>query len=299
MITPGQVADLLDPAVRSMVMGPFEMWKPLAAEVFDIKRSDRKSEINGQMSGHGYIPVKAAGAAYTEEEPVEGLRLTATHVEYGLATQVTESALEDDQFGLLKKIGDSLLKSSKHTIEKIAWDLVNNSFTAGDTAMGDGLALYNTAKLRLGVGAPTFANKAATDLAFSVASFKTALDTLRAQKDHNNLPHVVTPPYYIIVEPTLTQTVWEIVKSDLKQGTANNDKNYYNQGQFKIITCPYMTSTTNWHVWSSDHGQKLYIRVKPELRTIVSQATGNLVYQVRLRASVTSVHQFGIFGSNV
>ena len=298
-ITPAQVADLLDPAVRSIVMGPYESWKPLAAEIFEVKKSDRRSEIMGQMSGHGYIPVKNAGQAYSEEEPVEGLKLTVTHTEYGLATQITESALEDDRFGLLKKVGTSILESAKHSTEKIAWDVVNNGFAAG-TSYGDGLALYNTAKLRLGVGAPTFANKASTDVALSVAALKTALDTLRAQKNHNNLPHFVKPPYYLIVPPELAQTAYEIVNSQLKQGTANNDINYYaQQGLINIVVVPYMTSTTNWHVWAKNHGQKLFLRTKPDLRTIVAQSTGNLVYQLRFRASAASANQFGIFGSNI
>lgn len=296
-ITPAQVADLLDPAVRTIVIDPFEMWKPLASEIFEVKKSDRKSEIMGQMSGHGYIPVKNAGQPYSEEEPVEGLKLTVTHTEYGLATQVTESALEDDRFGLLKKIGHSILESAKHTLEKIAWDVLNNGFSASFT-FGDGLALYNTAKLRLGVGAPTFANKAATDVALSVAGLKTAVDTLRGQKNHNNLPHFLKPPYKLIVPTDLAQTADEIVNSAKKSGTANNDKNFY-LGLIQVVPVPYLTDADNWHVWADNHGQKMFIRVKPELRTIVAQSTGNLVYQLRFRASASSAHQFGIFGSNV
>lgn len=108
-------------------------------------------------------------------------------------------------------------------------------------AGGDGLALCSTAHTR--VGTTTTVGNSGTTALSATAVEATRLLGRQFTDETDNL--LVAQFDTILVPPNLEQTAWEIVTSDKKLRTADNDPNF-SKGKYRIIVWDYLTDTNNW-----------------------------------------------------
>jgi hypothetical protein len=95
----------------------------------------------------------------------------------------------------------------------------------------------------------------------------------------------------------LEKTAHLIVDSSLRQGTADNDANFY-KGSLKIISWIYLTSTTAWFLVDSKLKElNWFWRIKPEFKQDDAFDTDEALFKTRMRLSKGFSDWRGVWGS--
>src|SRR5688572_6483551 len=102
--TRGNFAELSDNIDKSIYTLLFDARKELPnrwKETIQEKKSKKRFERTLSVVGVGDIPEKGEGAAYTSSILRPGWSKDFLHTEFGLQFEVTQTALEDDQYDQL------------------------------------------------------------------------------------------------------------------------------------------------------------------------------------------------------
>ena len=97
------------------------------------------------LSGFGAAPTKSEGSAVNFDDANEAYTARYNHETIALAFSITEEAIEDNLYDRLgSRYTRALARSMAHTKQVKAAAVLNNAFTAGASAGGDGVALCAT-----------------------------------------------------------------------------------------------------------------------------------------------------------
>jgi len=260
-----------------------DIWR----KVTKVQTSDRQTEISMNIVGFGDITEKAEGAAYPTDILMPGHEKRVTHTEFGMAFEVTQTALEDDRYDQLKKYATWLAFSAGYVLEKRAVNLFNNGFSTETTA--DGRAIFDTAHPLVRGG--TFRNKPTTDVNLSWDSLNAAIIDLATETKHDSGQLALSAQNLVLyVPPQLEMLADRIVNSNGLPLSADNDRNSIkSRRDISIVVNPLLTDTNAWFVLSANkdmHGIKAYERVpitQESPRT--DPRTSSRLYPIRFRYS--------------
>jgi phage major head subunit gpT-like protein len=253
----------------------------------NVIQSDRQTEISMNVVGFGDVPTKPEGTPYPTDVLMPGNQKTVTHTEFGMAFEVTQTALEDDRFAQLKKYAMWLAFSAGYVCEKRAANLLNNGFTTEVTA--DGLSIFNTGHVLVRGG--TFRNRPSSDVALSWTSLKNAIVDLSTETKHDSGQIALAAQKLIlVVPPALEMLADRIVNSNgLPQSTDNDRNSIKSRRDISIVANPLLTSTTAWYLLSANkemHGIKAYERVPiSQEPPTTDPRTRSRLYPIRFRYS--------------
>ena len=130
--TRGSFPALTDGVRKTVMMLLGEQIKNLPViytKYFTVKPSTRKFERIVTGVGFTNIPEKGEGAIYTSDAFAEGYTKDFTHVEFGRLYEVTETAMEDDEYDIFKQRAKWLTYAARYTQETYAANIINNGFT--------------------------------------------------------------------------------------------------------------------------------------------------------------------------
>ena len=97
-------------------------------------------------SGFGAAPNKSEGNAVNFDDANEAFTARYNNETIALAFSITEEAIEDNLYDRLgSRYTRALARSMAHTKQVKAASILNNAFTGGASAGGDGVALCSTA----------------------------------------------------------------------------------------------------------------------------------------------------------
>ena len=299
--TRGQFPELFDNVDKMIFTVMFDAQKELPAiwrDIFSIKTSDRKFERVMSVTGMQDVPEKGEGAPYTTDLITPGWTKDFIHTEFGMMFEVTETALEDDQYDQLSQYARWMMLSARIVEEKRAALLFNNGYTT--ELSPDGVSIFNSAHvLKAGSNGR---NQLSTAADLSATSLETALIDLQTEtKDEAG--HLVAPinSLTLYIPPALEFVAERILKSTLRPGVADNDVNALKRRTWNIVINPYLTDTDAWFVLASNknqHGFLSYTRVPMSMKPRqIDSRTGNLLYPIRFRRSWGVKMWQGAFGS--
>jgi phage major head subunit gpT-like protein len=207
------------------------------SEVFRMESSTRSIEQTTEVTGFGQFTVVAEGDTTRYDAPLPAFNKTYTHAQYGLGFKVTKIAMDDDKFGVVRKLGTELGRSAKETIEVTAAAVFNNGFTSATGP--DGKALFATDHPLVGGGTQTNRLSYATDP--DVTSIQLALTDMRQAKDHRG-KKLRIPTKTLILPPALEFVGAELLGGPDRADTANNTINAFKRRSG-------MPSFDSWMVW--------------------------------------------------
>jgi hypothetical protein len=261
--------------------------KPIWREYFNVKTSDRAFERVVTMVGMGDAPEKPEGQAFTTDMIRQGYTKDFTHTEFGFGFEVTQTALEDDQYDQLQRAPKWLAFSCRVVEEKRAANVLNNGFTTEMTP--DGVALFSASHVLGGGG--TARNILGTNADLSETSLTQALIDIQTQTKLES-GQLVTPmqSFDLVVPPDLEFLAARLVKSISRPQSADNDINALKAlRQWNVIVNPYLTDTDAWFLLAANskmHGLTSYTRVPITLlEPMTDSRTRNRIYAVRFRRS--------------
>lgn len=294
-----QLYDNIDKEVRSILKDALKELSPIFPGYYNMRTSDRKFERVLSITPFGDVPEKPEGEVYTLDYIRPAHTKDFTHVEFGMGFEVTETALEDDQYDQLNRAATWLAFSARYVQEKRAAVPFNLGFSTELTP--DGVSLFNSAHVLAGGG--TARNILATAADLSFASLSDALVDMQLETKIES-GQIVAPikSLVLLVPPALEFDAYRIVNSSGLPGSANNDKNPINALRtMKIVVNPHLSDTDAWFLLAGDkgmHGLTSYVRTPiRQVPPMTDAYTGNRVYKVRFRQSWGAWMWQGTFAS--
>jgi hypothetical protein len=294
-----QLHDNIDRMVFVMLGKHLKELPDIWRQVTKVQTSDRQTEISMNVVGFGDVPEKAEGAAYVTDILMPGHEKRVTHTEFGMAFEVTQTALEDDRYDQLKKYAMWLSFSAGYVLEKRAANLWNNGFSTETTA--DGVAIFHVSHPLVRGG--TFRTKPSVDVNLSWDALKDAIVDLATETKHDSGQlALAAQKVNLYVPPHLEMLADQIVNSTNKPGVADNDRNSIKaRRDISIIVNPLLTDTNAWFVQTANkdmHGIKAYERVPiTQESPTTDPRTRSRLYPIRFRYSFYADTPQNIWGT--
>ena len=176
-ISRAQLAKELEPGLNALFGMEYNRYENQHAEIFTTESSDRAFEEEVMLSGFGAAPTKSEGSAVSFDDANEAFTARYNHETIALAFSITEEAVEDNLYDRLSsRYTRALARSMAHTKQVKAASILNNAFTAGASAGGDGVALCDASHPL--TNGNTFANEPSTAADLNETSLEDALISL-------------------------------------------------------------------------------------------------------------------------
>jgi len=246
MITTGNWQDALEPiAIKSFKLGFRE--KPAERDmVFTVRKTSKLVETYLEMGDIGAFDKFNGDLAYDDVE--QGYKMTITQEEYAKGMKIQRKFAETDQLDVVETLPKLLGLSARRRLGADTFALFNNAFNTTFTTP-DGLALCSSAHTsnQAGVGG-TQSNRGTS--AFSAVALEAARGAFkRFLTNRSNM--FETNPDTLIVPRALEEAAYEVIKSNGKVDTANNNPNFH-RGKYKMIVTDWLDDDNNWFVVDSE-----------------------------------------------
>jgi len=268
------------------------------AEIFETESSDRSFEEETKLSGFSAAPVKDEGSAIEYDNAQEAWSARYTHETVAMGFSITEEAIEDNLYDRLAQRYTKALARSMATTKQIkAATVLNNAFTGGASAIGDGVALCSAAHPSLS-GNQT--NLLATAADLNETSLEQMLIDIAGLTDERGLKIAVRGMKLII--PKELQFIAErVLNSNLRPGTADNDNNAMkNMGMLPegAAVNHFLTDNDAYFIKTdAPNGFKYFNRSAIKTAMEGDFDTGNMRFKARERYSFGVSDWRGVFGT--
>lgn len=263
------------------------------SQIFEKGDSDKYQERVVEATTFGLAPQKAEGASLQYDTDSEGYTTYFTHVVYGLGYVVTREEMEDNLYAeVSNRRARNLAFSMKTTAEIVHANVLNTAFTA---TSGDGAALISASH-------PTLSGNQSNLLTAADLSETAIEDALKVQMQakNNRGLRIALRTARLIIPTDETFNAQRILKSELRQGTANNDINAIKAlGSIPEITINhYLTDSDAWFLQTDvPDGMMSYWRREVALEKDNDFDTENAKAKATMRFSAGVADWRAIYGS--
>ncbi len=237
------------------------------------------------------------GAEYSFKRTKQGASKTLSVLKYGLGFSISEEMVDDGKFDMIGDMTKKLAKSAKESQEIQAMSVINNGFSAETTA--DGVAIFHDAHpLPSGL---TFDNlMVAADL--SVTSLEAGLTQFSTCFIGDSGIIYKMVPKNLVVYPSNERYAKELIGSDLKADTADNNMNSFKSEGLSVISSPHITDTDSWFLMAApmDTGLRIIQRKAIETKAAGPDQgfkTDSILYKSRYREKIGCIHGYGVLGN--
>ena len=298
-ISRAQLAKELEPGLNALFGMEYGRYEGQHAEIFDTESSDRAFEEEVMLSGFGAAPTKGEGTGVSYDDAQEAYTARYNHETVAMAFSITEEAVEDNLYDrLASRYTRALARSMAHTKQVKAASILNNAFSAGAFAGGDGVALCDASHPLTSGG--TFANEPSVAADLNETSLEDALINIAGFVDERGL--IVALRGMKLIIPRQLQFVAErLLVSNLRVGTADNDINAIKSSGMLpegYVVNDYLTDTDAFFITTDvPNGMKHFVRTAMATSMDGDFDTGNVRYKARERYSFGVSDPLGIYGS--
>ena len=268
-------------------------------EIYDTETSERSFEEETKLSGFSAAPVKNEGSAIAYDNAQEAFTARYNHETIALGFSLTEEAIEDNLYDSLSaRYTKALARAMAYTKQTKAASVLNNGFSAGTFAGGDGVALFSTSHPLVSGGVNSNTQSTPADL--NETSLEAAVIQIAAWTDERGLL-IAAKPKKLIVPPALQFVATRLLETQLRVGTADNDINaIVNNGSIPegYTVNNYLTDSNAYFLCTDvPNGMKHFIRSPLANSMDGDFDTGNVRYKSRERYSFGFSDPLGMFGS--
>lgn len=280
--------------------------------LFNVETSDKAYEDELIMAGVGPMPEKTENDSFMYNEIVQGGTKRYIHLVYGMGCRYSWELAQDDQYGIIKQVPKALVRAADFTREQVPWNVLNLGFTTVTTA--DGVSLFNNQHPLLGgVGATnvgpglgnvisaagTYPNRPATDIDLSYTALQLATIHANRMTDSMGLP-VQLKWSDLWIPAELQFIAEELLGSEGKPYTSDNDKNVLKDLKLSYHIIPYLTSPSAWFLSApkDKHSLKFFNRAPLAQDYDDDFDTRSVKHVAYQRFSCGATNWIGVWGSN-
>ena len=285
-ISRAQLAAELEPGLNALFGLEYDRYDNEHTDIFDAESSDRAYEEEVMLGGFGTAPVKPEGQGTDYDDAQETYTARYEHETIALAFALTEEAVEDNLYNsLAKRYTKALARAMSQTKQIKAAAILNNAFTGGASAIGDGVALCSAAHPTL---SGNQSNVLATAADLNETSLEQALINIAGFQDERGL-RVACQGVKIIIPKELQFVAERVLNSTLRPGTNDNDPNAHrSMGMIPqgAVVNHFLTDTDAWFIKTDmPNGFKHFTRTALKTGMEGDFDTGNMRYKARERYS--------------
>lgn len=290
---------IVEPILNECFDGVYDQradeWSRVFREQDGIPRNYHEEPV---LYGFGLAPLLPDGSPVTYQQGGVLFLKRYVYSVYGLAFALTKVLVEDgDHIRIGSVYARHLAQSLVETKETLCANVLNNAFTGGAYAGGDGVAL-NSASHPIVNG--TFSNLLTTAAVLSQTSLEQMLIQVRQAVD-NNGKKIRLVPRQLVVAPGNIFQAEVLLKSVLRAGNANNDINpvksigLLDEGAAVLSR---LTSATTWWVQTdTPEGMKLLMRRRLEKTMEGDFETDSMRYKATERYDVGFTDPRAMYGT--
>lgn len=268
-------------------------------EIYETETSERSFEEETKLSGFSAAPVKNEGSAIAYDNAQEAFTARYNHETIALGFSLTEEAIEDNLYDSLSaRYTKALARAMAYTKQTKAASVLNNGFSAGVYAGGDGVALFSTSHPLVSGGVNSNTQSTMADL--NETSLEAAVIQIAAWTDERGLL-IAAKPRKLIVPPALQFVATRLLETQLRVGTTDNDINaIVNNGSIPegYTVNNYLTDPNGYFLCTDvPNGMKHFVRTPLSNSMDGDFDTGNVRYKSRERYSFGFSDPLGMWGS--
>jgi hypothetical protein len=268
-------------------------------EIYETETSERSFEEETKLSGFSAAPVKNEGSAIAYDNAQEAWTARYNHETIAQGFSITEEAIEDNLYDSLSaRYTKGLARSMAYTKQVKAASILNNGFSGGSYAGGDGVALFSASHPLVNGG--TNSNIPSTPADLNETSLEAAVIQIAAWTDERGLL-IAAKPRKLIIPPSLQFIATRLLETSLRVGTNDNDINALkNNGSIPegYAINHFLTDTNAWFLTTDvPNGMKHFVRSPMNQSMDGDFDTGNVRYKARERYSFGFSDPLGMYGS--
>jgi lysophospholipase L1-like esterase len=298
-ISRAQLLKELLPGLNALFGLEYKRYGEEHKEIYETETSERSFEEETKLSGFSAAPVKNEGSAIAYDNAQEAFTARYNHQTIALGFSLTEEAVEDNLYDTLSaRYTKALARAMSYTKQVKAAAVLNNGFTGGVNAGGDGVALFSTAHPLVSGGVNSNTQATPTDL--NETALENAVIQIAAWTDERGLL-IAAQPRKLVVPPNNQFVATRLLETELRVGTADNDINAIkNNGSIpEGYTVNHYLTDPDAYFLTTDvpNGMKHFVRTPLSTSMDGDFDTGNVRYKARERYSFGFSDPLGMFGS--
>jgi hypothetical protein len=277
-ITSTQFLLLLEPGLRNIW---HESWPPRPLEfpdIFNVGNFTKATETDAKMAGFGPLVEQGEGEQLTYLDPIQPVTKTYNYTVKSGAYRITERVRINELYGQVSKWEKDLMSAVQYDQEDTAFGLLYNGFGTTNTGF-DGLALFSTAHTRMDGGANQ-GNRPSAEGALALATLHDAVIQFRKWVNDRGRPFI-SIPRTLVIPPDLMFVARELLGSEKKPGTADNDINAIRDMNLSYKVVDYLTSTTAWFLLGDNHDLNYLWKFRPQSGNETDFETEDIKRKVR------------------
>lgn len=265
-------------------------------QFLQVKKIEGSIYQSSELADLPMFSAMSEGEDYSFQRPRQGASKTLTPVKYGLGFSISEEAMEDGKIDFVSDCVRKMAKSARESQEIQAMNLLNNAF--GTTTTADGVALCASTHTNPSGG--TFSNVPAAHVDLS----QSALDAALSDFDTNFIGDsgiIYQPrPKTLLVHTDQVRYARELVGSDLKPDSQDNNMNSLKSDGIQVVGSPHLTDTDAWFLLGdkSEIGLRVIVRKGIETKSEEQFKNDALLYKSRYREIVGAIHPIGVWGTS-
>lgn len=283
--------------------------KPMYEEIFDVKKSDKLSEVYTSFAGLG-LAVQANDGGPTEFEDLSnGEVKEIRNYEYRKGYRVTQATLEDDLYGITDRPMKALPKCMEAKVESTAAALVDASFTTTYAMDPSSTTIplvgtshnYISGKFNLVTNsAADWQNKLSVSASCTPEGIADLYILSERAVDREGYP-IEFGKKFILVPPDLYPTAWASMNSSNQAFELSNTKAITGSGgpwQMAIKQWKWLNDTSQWYMIDPENTPFIHQwRIKPYVDKDYDK--NNFVSRIfaRMRYGQAAMNARGIWGS--
>jgi hypothetical protein len=240
------------------------------------------------------------GSSYTASRPSQGLGKTFQPLKYGGMVSITKEMIQDSKFDSMASWARKLGESISQTREISAMNIFNNAFSS--VLAQDGLALIDSAHE---VGSLTFSNEISGNPDLSETALQAAMAQFEKAFIRSNGTYINIGAKYLVVSSENKRYAQELVGSDLKADTNDNNMNSLKSDNLMVVSSPYLTDPDAWFVMADPSQTGLFIVERQGVQTASSGydegpgfTTDSALIKASYREDIGVTNAYGIIGSS-
>jgi len=285
------------PVLEEIFQYEMEMHPSRREELFKVVSTDRDIWQATELHDLGLFEELAEGASYSFQRPKQGASRTLSIAKFGLGFSVSKEMVADAKFDVIADMTRKLAKSAKESQEIKAMAVFNNGFTS--ELANDGLAVFHAAHTLPSGG--TYRNRLAVNADLSNTALDQALVDFATQFVGDGGIIYNPRPKILLVAPQNWRYAKELIGSELKADSADNNMNSFREDGLRVIQSPHLTDPDAWFLLEdpSEHGLRIVSRegIKTEADMINGFATDSILYKASYREQIGVTTAKGVFGS--
>lgn len=283
------------PVLEEIFRSEFDQHPSRRDELFNVKQTQRDIWQFTELHDMEMFSEMSEGEQYSYKRPKQGASRTLTIKKYGLGASISEEAIDDGKFDLVSDIMRKMGRSARESQEVNAMNIFNNGF--GSETTNDGLALFHAAHTLPSGG--TYRNLLSVASDLSTTSLDTALYDFETQNVGDSGIIELIQPKILLVNPIQKRYASELIGSDLKADSMDNNLNSLKSEGLRVVASPHLTDTDAWFLLAdkSQHGLRIINRASIETKSEVDFDTDSIKYKSRYREIIGAAYAKGAFGT--